>query len=385
MKNSLKKIRLNKICGDCGAMYATYDLHSKYCRVCVAKNPSLWVPPLPSSLDEKIKVTFHEGVFMGENSIVRGEIVPNSGLGFITEAEVEERKVSLIITTMNEWYWTQQTIDTLKANTVYPYTLTVLDACSTDGTPDNIREQYPEVNLVELDNKYWVSYAWNIALEIGKEQGADFIGILNNDLTLYKYWLKGLIHAFNDPHVGLVSPIQNNPNGRVRDIGKMTVGSVDCTVHHSENIIVPFMWTTGACFILRKEAIEDVGKFDENFIFGCDELDYCLRLWTHGWKVVATPFSQIIHHVSKTIGKHKGQKGNRSKELLDNYGVVWRLPRHVLHEKWSQQSLTSIYRTVYPEHRNIKSISQWNVGNGKVSKADFLWGQKDLLRRKPQQ
>lgn len=56
-------------------------------------------------------------------------------------------------------------------------------------------------------------------------------------------------------------------------------------------------WVSGACMILKREALEDVGFMDERFFLYCEDADWCKRMWLKGWKVIYFPQSSIIHHV----------------------------------------------------------------------------------------
>ena len=54
-------------------------------------------------------------------------------------------------------------------------------------------------------------------------------------------------------------------------------------------------WVTGACMILRREAFQGVGRFDENFFLFVEDADLCYRLRENGWKTYFVPQAQAIH------------------------------------------------------------------------------------------
>jgi len=259
-----------------------------------------------------------------------------------------DKRVGIIITTLNQWSYTRDCLQSLRANTEYPIDTIVLDGASTDGTPDRLRSEFPYVKLIELDRPYWISYAWNRALEHALDNGYDYIGILNNDILFSKKWLSYVLHCFDDPNVGYASPIQTTKGGTIRDMGKNRLGYFDITLHWSGAHEVPVMWMPGACILLRREAVEDVGFFDESFFFGNDEVDYCMRLWLNGWKVVSTSHTKIVHYVSKTISQHGGKEGKRTKELKEEYGVTYVHPRQRFYEKWDVDTIKAIWETVRP-------------------------------------
>lgn len=58
----------------------------------------------------------------------------------------------------------------------------------------------------------------------------------------------------------------------------------------------------GACLILRKTAIDQIGGFDEGYFFFFEETDYARRMWKNGWKVVFVPQARIVHEQGKSVG-----------------------------------------------------------------------------------
>jgi GT2 family glycosyltransferase len=51
----------------------------------------------------------------------------------------------------------------------------------------------------------------------------------------------------------------------------------------------------GACLLVRREALEQVGPFDEAFFLFSEETDWCYRAHRAGWKVVFTPEAECVH------------------------------------------------------------------------------------------
>ena len=51
----------------------------------------------------------------------------------------------------------------------------------------------------------------------------------------------------------------------------------------------------GACMMIRKEAMDDVGIFDEDYFFFMEETDWCFRMYKKGWKVYHVPDAEVFH------------------------------------------------------------------------------------------
>ena len=59
-------------------------------------------------------------------------------------------------------------------------------------------------------------------------------------------------------------------------------------------------WVQGACFIMSRKAIKNVGMFDEFSPFGCEDIAWCARARQKGWKVYYFPESEVIHHYQRS-------------------------------------------------------------------------------------
>lgn len=62
-------------------------------------------------------------------------------------------------------------------------------------------------------------------------------------------------------------------------------------------------WMAGACFCMRREAIEDVGLFDDSYYFGFEDVDWCWRARHRGWRIAYNPYAPIIHKVRRASAK----------------------------------------------------------------------------------
>lgn len=52
---------------------------------------------------------------------------------------------------------------------------------------------------------------------------------------------------------------------------------------------------SGACMLVKREALDNVGLFDERYFFHCEDLDLCMRFWKKGWRVMFVPDAPVIH------------------------------------------------------------------------------------------
>jgi len=56
-------------------------------------------------------------------------------------------------------------------------------------------------------------------------------------------------------------------------------------------------WVSGACMVVRRKAVDDIGLMDERFFLYWEDADWCKRMWKKGWKVVYFPQGSVVHYV----------------------------------------------------------------------------------------
>jgi GT2 family glycosyltransferase len=85
----------------------------------------------------------------------------------------------------------------------------------------------------------------------------------------------------------------------------------------------------GACLLLRKEVIEQVGTLDEGFFMLFEEVDWCYRIKQAGWEIWFTPSSQVTHHYGQSI------KQVKTRMILSSHRGLYRFWRkHYRGERW---------------------------------------------------
>jgi GT2 family glycosyltransferase len=109
---------------------------------------------------------------------------------------------------------------------------------------------------------------------------------------------------------------------------------------------------SGACMIVRREAMQDVGEWDEDYFLHCEDLDWCMRFRQKGWKILFVPSAQITHALgvcsrSKPVfvewHKHKGMMRFYRKFFRHQYpGVLMGL---VAVGVWLRFGLVAAYYT----------------------------------------
>ena len=237
----------------------------------------------------------------------------------------------------------------------------VVDNKSHDGTPDLIKERYPQVNLIISPQNVGFSKGNNIALK--KAQGK-FILILNPDTKIAKDTLISMIE-FMDTHQNFaVSTCKVLlPDGsldrdcrrrfptpwralnhfllfekvfaRSKTFDQYYMGYLPDTIEHEIDSCV------GAFMFVRKSAIDKVGLFDEDFFFYGEDLDWCWRFKQAGYKIYYTPITQITHYKGAASGmkptsQHltKATKESKKRALFESVRAMELFYKKHLSEKY---------------------------------------------------
>jgi GT2 family glycosyltransferase len=189
----------------------------------------------------------------------------------------------------------------------------VVDNGSTDGTVSLLRERFPGVRVIEQDNK---------GMGGGNNAGilaatGRYILLLNSDAWVIDDAVEKLA-AFADAHpsAAVVGPRLRNPDGSIqrsvrgdptlwrlateylflRKLGPRTQvlnAFYGAGFAHDEPRRVESLY--GAALLVRREAIDEVGLFDESFFMFSEETDWLYRFRRAGWEVWFTPDAEVVH------------------------------------------------------------------------------------------
>ena len=219
-----------------------------------------------------------------------------------------DASVAVVVATYNALPWLEQCLQSVAGvETV------VVDNGSTDGTVAFVRDRFPDVAIVEQEN-VGLAAAWNRGLDA---TDSDWIAILNADAWLTAGSLQRLVaFAESRPDAALVGPRLLNQDGtlqrsvrgfptpwriateyfflrklapRSRLFNAFYAGGFD----HDDVREADFVM--GACLLVRRAAIAEVGPLDEAFFLFSEETDWCYRFAQAGWKVLFYPGAECVH------------------------------------------------------------------------------------------
>lgn len=193
----------------------------------------------------------------------------------------------------------------------------VADNGSTDNSLDLLREKFPNVRVIAFDKNYGFAEGYNRALE---EAECEYSVLLNSDVEVTAGWLEPLVRYMDEhPDVAAVQPKvlahydkvkkQNGepvlfehagaaggyidrlgyPYCRGRIMGQL---ELDNGQYDSPERI---FWATGACLLTRTAIYKEIGGLDADFFAHMEEIDFCWRLNSRGYKLLCLPESTVYH------------------------------------------------------------------------------------------
>jgi GT2 family glycosyltransferase len=202
--------------------------------------------------------------------------------------------------------------------------IVVVDNASTDGSLDAVRETYPQVQTIANQTNLGFGVACNQAI---RATTAAFILLLNSDATITPAGLEALLEAISG-------------NAKCGAAGCRIVNSAGIETTNTRNFLTllnqaaeqsgvlgwtnskylhrthwPTLdsnkqdcsvdWIDGACLMVRRAALDEVGLFDEEFFMYSEDEDLCFRLRGHGWTICYTAAGTATHHGGASTSQNK--------------------------------------------------------------------------------
>jgi len=225
--------------------------------------------------------------------------------------------VSVVVVTYNGLPWVEQALASVGGHETI-----VVDHGSTDDTVSFVRERFPDVEVVEQENR-GLAYGWNTG--IARTSGR-YVLLLNSDAWLDDGAVDQLA-AFADAHpeAAVVGPRLRYPDGRLQRsvrgfptlwrlateffyLRKLAPGTEALNAfyaggfdHSSVREVEVLM---GAVWLVRREAIAQVGPADDAFFLFSEETDWAYRFHAAGWKILFFPGAGATHVYAAS---HKGR------------------------------------------------------------------------------
>jgi GT2 family glycosyltransferase len=187
----------------------------------------------------------------------------------------------------------------------YSIEIIIVDNISKDDSVSFIKAKFPNIVIIENDvNNY--TKALNLGI---KSARGKYIALLNNDTIVDKNWIIGALDIINkDRNIGAVqSKILFSDRATINSVGVEEVddfyfkdigfGEKDINKYQTAREIKYF---SGGSVFLKKECLDFVGEFDEDFVMFMEDIDFSIRCHDLGWNIYYSPKSIVYHRFHGT-------------------------------------------------------------------------------------
>lgn len=259
----------------------------------------------------------------------------------------------------------------------------VVDNCSDDESADMVATEFPQVKLLRSDINLGFAAGNNLGFSLAE---GEFVLLLNPDTLLEPQALqRALAYMEKDPKIGIGGGLLLDRDGNKQPSARCFpsllneflvlsglaakfpksrfFGRFDRSWDESGQA-VEVDWVPGAFALIRREALEKVGFFDERFFLYYEEVDLCRRFRTEGWKICYWPDVMIRHWGGESSKTVKREDFSSSGSQL----TLWRMRSQLLyyrkHHGWA------IARLVAAMESNWHRLRAWRaIKRGSLDKA----------------
>jgi GT2 family glycosyltransferase len=231
-------------------------------------------------------------------------------------------KVAVVILNWNGRQFLEQFLPLVLKHSQTAAEVIVADNASTDDSVDFMKQQYPNVRLIINSGNGGFSKGYNDAL---KQVDADYYVLLNSDIEVTENWIEPVIRLMEtDPLIAACQPKLKSwyERGKFEYAGAAG-GFIDrygypfCRGriffeleedHGQYDDACEIFWATGACMFVRSEVYHKFGGLDEDFFAHMEEIDFCWRLKSAGYRIMYCPESVVYHIGGGTLPKSSSRK-----------------------------------------------------------------------------
>ncbi|HVG15043.1 MAG TPA: glycosyltransferase family 2 protein [Chitinophagaceae bacterium] len=290
--------------------------------------------------------------------------------------------VSLITLNLDQPAVTEALLDSLFSKNKYPnIEIIVVDNNSKVNPIPKWEEKYPSVLFIRAEKNFGFTGGNNLGIKYAK---GDFLFVINNDTEVTENLIGRLVDVLEkNPQIGVISPKINyfdQPDVlQYTGYTKMNyytarnrcLGQYEKDRGQYDYLTGKTGYAHGAAMLVRREVIEKVGAFSDNFFIYYEELDWCERIKKAGYEVWIDMKALLYHKESMTVGKHSAFKEyymNRNRILFNRkhapplafiiftlYFTVFTIPKTLV---------TYIRKKQYSFIRVFWRAIEWNLKNG---------------------
>ncbi len=240
----------------------------------------------------------------------------------------------------------------------------VVDNASSDGSVRAVRNAYPEVHIIQNTENLGFAAANNLAF---KQMEGRYAVLINTDAQLKNGAIEHLyVFMEETPESAMACGQLLNEDGTKQN----SIAPFPSLVSLISNetllrLLFPQKYPSkrkqyaspiavdsciGACIMVRKSAMDQVGFLDERYFFFLEETDWAYRMKLAGWKIYFVPQAEIIHAQGKTVGSGVSAR------------ILFYRSRYQFFEKWHKKTFPLVRFFIFSRLLVNTLLNLWAVG-----------------------
>lgn len=219
-------------------------------------------------------------------------------------------KIAIVILNWNGFEDTSECISSLQMISCSNYKIVVVDNGSVNDDYQSLKHKFPEIDIIRSETNLGFSGGNNFGINHALNQNPEYVLLLNNDTIVSPNFIEPLLKLFNeDNKIGIAAPQINyydepkkiwTAGGKISKIRGSGFAYSDKLENDIIRTIKEVTFVSGCCMLIKKEVLEKVGLFDDNFFLYVEDADLCYRVVKAGYKIVVSPDSKIYHKISRS-------------------------------------------------------------------------------------
>ncbi len=256
---------------------------------------------------------------------------------------IMSKKTAVVLINWNSFEYTSQCIESLMNCDQTQFDIIVVDNGSEDGSGKKLKDNFPQINLVQSDSNIGFAGGNNLGMAQAIDSKYTYIMMLNNDTFVEPNLIDVLANYMDhNPEVGIIQPkIFFNHDRTLLWNGGSYFNPIISLAHtkgyfkkdsKEYNSIKEVDWVTGCAFFTRSDILKKSGGFNEKFFIYFEDVDLSFRIKKLGYKLIYHP-GGIVYHIEGMSNKSKTKDKEGYQKPIVHYlnqrNRIWFIKKYV--------------------------------------------------------
>ena len=245
--------------------------------------------------------------------------------------------LAIIIVTYNSMQEIDACLESLVGHTApFPTTITVVDNKSPDGTAAHLRTRWPMVQVIDAGGNVGFAKANNLGI---KATDSEYVLLMNPDTVSPPGAIQTLVRGLAShpdaaiagarllsdrgfPELSWGVPITPWNELKTMVFSRLYLRKVRRLVRKMDKlsrVAREVDWVSGACLVIRRADLDDVGLLDERYFMYYEDVDLCMAVQKRGRKVLYIAGAEVLHYRGKSAARNPDMERLRQRSHIAYY------------------------------------------------------------------